>query len=202
MIEGTIPVQKFEIIRDRIGEILTLELNSQIQRIGDTSLNDLSVWIERVIPFANSEFPAISVGFIKSDIVEYNNIDSTYDLEYYIDVHASGQARLEGEQFADGDKDALIRLQRICGLIRSILTHPLYRNFGISPSFVRTHTVESINITDPYNQDGDFTALARITVSVRLVESNTTEDARVGTGNTTNIRLDSTEKGYKFELNN
>lgn len=201
MITTAIPVQRFEEVRNKIGEIITAELSNQATLINDPRLN-ATIWVERMAPFTSDEMPAINVGFISSENIEYSAVHANYECKYYIDVHNRAEAKTENGVVMIGDVESQIVLQRICGIVRSILTHPLYKTLGFADAFIETRNVESVMIADPQSDDSNFISTARIVFMVRLVERNTAESAVLSTGNTTNIRLEMTERGYKFELNN
>jgi len=201
MIEGIIPIQRFEEVRTRIGEILFKEISNQSTLIGDAKLN-AGVWEERFTPFDNDELPAVSVGFVSSENNGYNIVDARYICRYYIDVHNSSKASIVDSKLVIGDLNSQTTLQRICGLIRSILTNSLYNKLEFSDNFIETTNIESIQIADPGVKDGNFITTARIIMSVNLTEKNTVQQASVSTGGTSTIKLELTEKGYKFELNN
>lgn len=59
-INTIIPVQNFELIRDRIALILATEINNQFVLSGNEDIN-CYVWLERSTPFDKIENPIINV---------------------------------------------------------------------------------------------------------------------------------------------
>ena len=59
-IYNIIPVQNFELIRDRIALILATEVNNQFVLSGNEDIN-CDVWLERSTPFDKIENPTINV---------------------------------------------------------------------------------------------------------------------------------------------
>ena len=197
MIATPIPVQAFETVRDQIGTILTAELANQSSLLSDPRLN-ATVWVERFIPFDQSEIPAVNISLIEIENIEYNPISAEYMVRYDIDVFNSAKQ----QRTQEGDVECQQVLQRICGLIRSILTHPRYKTLDLPSGTIGTTKVETIGIADLYSQDGTFSGQARITFMVKILERNTAEDPIPSLGGLTNVRIELTDRGYRYILEN
>ena len=78
-ITQAIPPQAFEIIRNRIGLILAEEIDNQSILTYDPDL-DLTVWVERTVPFDKTELPSVNVSLARGsyDSKTYRETDSTY----------------------------------------------------------------------------------------------------------------------------
>ena len=118
-----IPPQSFEIIRDRIGEILKDEIDNQIV-LGAPAEIASTIFVERTHPVDHSETPLINVLFSDSDYDNDTANDTDGENIYHIDVYA-GAKGMVGES---GDKRGMLRLERILGVIRSILKNPEYQD--------------------------------------------------------------------------
>lgn len=197
LIEEKIQPQNFELIRTRIGEILTLELANQVTLIGDNNLN-ATVWEERFTPFTNDEMPAINVSLDNGTNDQYNPIDDRFDYQYNIDVYTKSK----GTALEIGDLKSQQVLQRLCGIVRAILRDSHYTTLGFSSPIIATRHVSSIQIGQPYDKDGNFMAMARITFIVRAIETNGLQREVEASGYDTEVKLEETEKGYYFTLNN
>jgi hypothetical protein len=186
-----IPEQNFELIRTRIGEILTLELAAQTYAAG------ITVWKERFVPFNANELPAINVRYNSSS---YDNEHLTYsrgDNEYHIDIHS----KENGTDALNGDFRSSIKVERLAGIIRYILSSSEYSCLGFQ-SLIENRRVDSIDIGNIPTQDAMNTIVARVTFKVRAGESCNDLTPVNAEGYTTQVKLDDTDKGYRFVIDN
>ena len=184
-----IPEQNFELIRDKIKDILTDELD------GQTYTQDVSVFSERFIPFDKTELPAINVSF---DSVPYDRHDQKSrhgENQYYIDIVVN-KVHTETEQ---GDVQASLKLQRITGIIAYILSSPEYRFLDFDPGTVQSRWVEGINIGRLQDQDALHTIVSRITFKVRASESVGSLTGVAGEVYSSQVKLDNTDKGHLIQ---
>lgn len=195
-ITSIIPVQMFEIIRDRIAEILASEFANQFILSSDPNIN-ASVWVERFVPFDKTDMPSINVALNRGD---YSNKDMTAvdgAYRYNIDCYASHPDTSTGQ----GDSKASIILQRIIGMCRFILESTQYKTLGYAPPFNCRVAVRSIAIYDPINnQDATHQAQGRIEFTVTAPERSDMLPAVPITGNDTGVKLHTTDKGYVYKL--
>ncbi|MBX2906159.1 MAG: hypothetical protein KF744_08985 [Taibaiella sp.] len=140
-ITAVIPEQRFELCRDRIAEVLYVELNNQYQLRVAAWPTDPTKWhpewrpaaveVERFMPPDESEFPVVVVSCAKGSI---SNKDyggervGTY--QYYVDVY-TGAASQQG---SEGDTLAALSLERLLAMISAILDNPLYATLGFEPA--------------------------------------------------------------------
>ena len=74
MINTLIGQQKFELIRDRIAEILSTEIANQATIEGhDLWTENIFVWLERTAPFDKSELPCINVSMSSGEFDNYKS---------------------------------------------------------------------------------------------------------------------------------
>lgn len=197
LITGTIPTQGFELVRDRIGAILLLELTYQqtIQSLTE----ELNIFSERSVPADSSDELYINVLLGGAEYGQMTQKDAQGRTLFFIDIYTSA----EETDMALGSFISAQRLQKYAGMCMYIFRSPYYKTMaGMAPKIGGTY-VESLSLLDPHQkEDTDFTRFGRIQLAVRIQE-----DTEVWPGvpleiNNTTVKLDSTEKGYKFVFNN
>jgi len=197
-IDYEITEQRFESIRNRIAFILADELSEQSIITGNT-LFDAIVWIERFIPFDKIELPAINVYFKNVNYDENTPITSKGTNFYNIDVIVSGK----DSDTSGGDKIAVLKLQKLLGVLRFILENPNYLTLDFSENFIYTTKVSDINISQPSsNQDGTHTVSGQLTFEVTAEELNGDIQPIAGEIYTSQQKIGTSEKGYFIQINN
>jgi hypothetical protein len=168
-INNIISSQAFEVIRDRIGAILAIELDNQAILSYDPDLENLNIYIERKNPFDKTELSAINVCFIGGPYDNKNygsSIRATYS--YTIDCHT--MANTNSEQ--DGDERSSIKCQKLLGKCRYILENPVYKTLDFNPPFVFRVYCTRIDIADQiFKQDAVATSMGRIIFNVEVTEN-------------------------------
>lgn len=197
-INTIISTRNFELIRDRIAQILAVELANQKSLTGDT-LFDSTVWLERFIPFDQTEMPAINVYFSDASYDNLTPISSKGRNSFYIDVHMKDKHTAG----IDGDKGAALKLHRLIGVIMAILEDPYYVMLDFSPGTIQHTEVSEIKIGQPTSQQ-DSTQLitGRITFVVNANENTRELSAIDADKYSTSVRLGETEKGFYYETIN
>jgi len=194
-----ITAQRFELIRDRIAEIITDELNGQFI-ITSNSLFSAKVWLERFIPFDKTELPAVNIYFNGSNFDSQTPISSKSNNNYNIECSVSAK---DTDSDA-GDILANKKCHKLIGAIRYILENPNYLELDFTnPRFVFSTIVNNINISQPTNNsDGTFSVSAQIIFNVVSEELNGELSAIEAEKYTTTMKLNETEKGFYYELIN
>lgn len=198
IIKNTIPKQNFEKALFSIGEILFVELTNQqkIQRL----TNDLRVYNSRIVPFSDEEEVMVNVTY--AGIVDIQNRGfgaSEGENVYYVDVSCSAQET----KTVNGGYKAQMQLNKYLGMIRFILDSPLYIYLGLDPGVVSYKGVSKIQIYDvPFKGDSSFIKEGRLTFIAKVNECNEYEEGVEIEGNDTEVKLDLTDKGYKYKFNN
>lgn len=195
LINGIIPNQNFEIVRDRIAEILATEFSSQFILTSNSDF-DLDVWLERFIPFDKEELPAINVGLATGTFSGHDQkkTDGTYT--YFIDAYAKADSS-ENDQ---GDTKANIKLQRLLGMIRAMLENPRYKTLGFDPPSIFNRHCESLSIADPGKQDATSSVMGRITFLVKVPETVELINPVLLGRMDTRVKLHETDRGYFYAL--
>lgn len=194
LIKNIIPKQNFEEVNERIPAILKLELENQkqLQNFSDP----VNVYNERLDNFSQSEVLMINTMFDGSNDSETGQKSSQGNVKYFIDIYSTGKS----EEGKDGGKDSASRLHKFIGMCKYILSFSDYKTLGFEPGAVGGVYIESVQIANLENTSSAYDTMGRITLSVRL-----REDTPLSTGTAmkealSGVKLDLTEKGYKYEL--
>ncbi len=197
-ITTAIPAQAFEVVRDRIAEILIDELENQVAKFYKEELN-AKVHIERFIPFDDSELPIVNVGLARGDFDNQTTIDSDGTYRYNIDCYHSAKSTKD----VQGDTLANIRLQTLVGACRAILESSQYIRLNFPPPFIMNRQFENIAIAEPPDKkDTISVVMARLTFTVRVPENVDVTSANLIAGFDTQVKLALTEKGYIYSGDN
>jgi len=192
VIVNGIPPQSFELVRDQIGAILTVEIENQFFKTGNYDLEDLIVWRERLIHFDYTELDAINVMFAGGPFSNQDTrqTDGTYN--YYVDVYVRSKAR-DNES---PDTRAMIKLHRLMGICRAILMDARYKTLGFEPPFVMHREISQIVIGDPQKMDSTTSVFGRLVISVRVNEIVDLINPPQIKDFLTQVSLELTENGY------
>jgi len=180
-----IPIQNFEIIRDRIVEILQDELTNQFVNESDLSLKNIKVYSERSIDFDKTELPAISVDFDAMNLDSTEPEDPQNELIFNIIVNTNAKSSVG----IRGDEKAKKEAQKLIGMCRYILQSPYnYRlRFDFGNSIVRYVQVTVLQaIQAQAADDGLHTSAAYLTLKVGSYENNGALVPFASTGTDTN----------------
>ncbi|MGB0881421.1 MAG: hypothetical protein ACPGSO_00600 [Vicingaceae bacterium] len=198
LINKEIQEQSFELIRDRIAEILSIEITNQYNLFNNEDLN-LKVWLERNTPFNHSELPSINVS-LSEGIFDQNTTtrsDGTYT--YFIDVYHKGKTDENESGYLKSNRSN----QRVLGVVRYILEDPQYKRLGFAPGFIGGRNVRNFQISEPTNsQDSTSITMSRIVFEVRSTEVEELLDAEIIKSAITSLTLNETDEGYYYEYDN
>ena len=136
VISTAIAPSNYELIRDRIAEILGVEFT--LQKVNNWIPANLcpKVCTERFIDIDESEFPVINVRLFRGTYLDENGAQTqdssghrigTYT--YYLDVYTGSGT----SETAFGDEIATKNLQRIIGIAMAILEDTRYATLGFDP---------------------------------------------------------------------
>ena len=196
-INSIIPTRSFELIRDRIGEIIADEMLHQFAISYDEDL-DLTVWVERSTPFDKTELPAVNVSFAEDEFSNFKQGVKDGTCVYEVDVYTRSKTTND----IGGDKSSTLKLHKIIGKIDAILSNSQYKTLGFTPGFIGHTSVSSIKIVDPrQNRDAEFTKMGRLLFTVRCVEETKYITPTIAAGFDTQVKLYETDLGYKYVYN-
>lgn len=192
LINSTIETQAFELIRDRIADILIDEIQGQADLGNDIGLK--SLYTERHVPVDHVKLPAIAISM---DRVSYDNksrksVDGEYT--YFIDV-IDKSATTATEH---GDTKASKRIQKIVGIIRMILYSPVYETLGFEKPFISRHAITEISFGTFQDKDQENVQMARISFVVRAAEGVKFIEPTLLYEYTTSVRIGDSDSGYVF----
>ena len=198
LINNEIPVQIFELIRDRIAEILSIEILNQYTLFGNEDLN-LKVWLERNVPFNHSECPAINVSLAEGIFDQNTTTRSDGTYTYYVDVYHKGKSdEIEGGYLKSNRSN-----QRVLGVVRYILEDPQYKRLGFQAPSIGGRNIRNFQISEASNnQDSTSITMSRLTFEVRCPEIEELLDANIISSAITSLTLNESDNGYFYEYDN
>lgn len=199
-INTLIPVQSFEIIRDKIALILGEELPNQATLAANPKL-DATVYVERYSPPNSSELseaPIVNVLLGQGDYSNQDVTQSTGTYLYFIDIYTKAKAN-EDE---GGDTRAIISLQKILGVCRGILEATQYLTLGFTFPFVMGRKINSIQIAAPSDPGADSLVRGRLILEVKVPEYQEQVTANLIDGSDTSVHIEESPQGYLWVVDN
>ena len=199
-ITGKIEKKNFELIRDRIGSILTAEIANQatIQVNPQTIelLQSVKVFGERFNPFDESELPAINVFTFSGqfDNKHQTNVDGLY--RYFIDFIGGMAANQDGT----GTPYSSFKMQRLIGIVHHILESNQWMTLGFdSPRIIHRTLVNSFQRTqEEHTQDSGNLLMYRMVFDVKSSECSIQNDSVPLNESVTDVRIDETDLGLQY----
>ena len=203
IISESIGTQGFELVANRIGEILLEEISNQ--QVIQSFDENVEIYLERQEPFDKSEDIMISVDYKMADYEGYTQRDSQSDCMYNIDIFVCGM----GVGDIPASTIAKNKLYRYLGLIRYILSSGKYNTLGFPRGLIGGKYIKKIIVDNDYsnhakhgNLDGSYIRFARVYFSVRVQENQELWNGVALQGNTTNITVNETSLGSQLIYNN
>lgn len=194
---GSIPKQNFELIRDKIGEILLIELQNQKVLQGFSEL--INIYSERTQPIQNNELLTININLESGNFSSKSQRESTGKLMFNIDIYTSGTSTSD----IDGSVDSAFRMHRYLGMIRYILNYTGYKTLDMPLGIIGGTETENFFIMESdLKQDSSYIKMARLQFSVRAVENQPLEQGVPLLENESKVLLHETELGYLFKFKN
>jgi hypothetical protein len=194
IIKAIIPAQSFEILRDRICEILTDEISNQYTLTQDENLK-LKVWRERTIPFDQTELPAVNVMLVRGESENKNAPSVNVTYTFYIECHAKSKTTSSER----GDTNASIRNHQITGVVRAILDDAQYKTLGFNPPFIGKKRVLSIDFANAETTTEMLSiAPSRLAFQVTVPETVAMKDISLIAGYQSKLKLNDSEKGFYY----
>lgn len=203
IITETIGPQGFEIVANRIAEILAEEIQNQItiQNLDDNA----EIFLERIEPFDKSEDVMISVALREDDFDGYTSRDVQGGTMYFIDLFCSGY----GDGYIAPSIVSANKMYRFAGFIRHILSSGKIPTLGFPPGLIGGKYIKKFMVDTDYsnfgnhsNYDGAYIRFCRFIYIVRIQENQPLWEGIPLQGNTTNITYENTQKGTQLIFNN
>jgi len=168
LITYAIPTQRFETIRDAIGGIIAVELAGQKSITGEIIFN-AGVFVERFIPFDNTELPSVNIYFESVNFSNNDHTSQTGDINYIIEVTTSGV----NSSTTRADVQACKNCQKLMGKIRAILSAGEYRFLGLTQGIIQNKSIISIKMGQPTaNHDSISSVSGQLILKVKANEIN------------------------------
>ncbi len=186
--------QSFELIRDRIAEILIEELENQVTRFHLSEIY-AEFFIERVVPIDKSEMSVINLSFAGGNLQSENIKDGTTPYTYNVDVYTNSKTNIEKH----ADNRAAVRCQKILGVCRSILKNPVYKTLAFIPgTIISGVSVSQISIADAKMQDANSAYMGRLSVIVKAIETTSYIIPNNIEGYSAKLKIEDGNTGYKY----
>lgn len=190
-----IPKQGFEVVRDLIGAVLKTELENQKTLKGFTE--PLNIYTGRSTPFQHSEILMINVLLDSANYSQIHEKGAHGGTNYFVDIYTSAKESTEN----NGGFNSSVRRDTFLGMSRFILQDHHYKTLGLPNGLIMGTYVEGFENFEPANaQDTAFVKMARLVYNVRINESQTLWGGVTLASAFTDVKLDETNKGYKYEL--
>ncbi len=205
MIEGLIQRRGFELVRDRIGQILVSEFENQLSisdQLPDSDADKLPfiepiTYVERFRRIDSNEVsvkPLVNVMNSTGDYDSKSMADSDAEHTYFIDAYLTKKG-------VDGSK-ALFNLQRLLGLIRGVLSNPEYRTLLFPPGLIQSVRCNNIAIRQPEQETTDNAVMGRVNFVVKFTQDENLKTPEQWVDSAiTNVTLGETSEGYIYEYN-
>lgn len=199
LITKVIPKQNFELVHDRIGEILTIELDNQAIIGYDPDL-EVDIYKERSVPFQPAELPSVNVMISHAIYDRQTQVHSDGVVRYLIECTFNAESTdADDENDRRGDTISMAKCQHLLGVIRAILEDPKYKTLAFPAPFIERRWVEDMYFMKRPIQDANTTSQGRLTFAVRFPEYPV-ELAKTYLleSNETTVKLEQTDKGYMW----
>lgn len=195
-----IPPAAFELIRDRITEILIEEFNYQDSLIVDADQRlNTSIYSERNVSFDKEDMPAINVMLTGGSFDNKNSRNANGSYPFNIDLYASAIS----SQSEGGDYKSNLKLQRMIAWCRAILENPEYDTLGFQRGTIVVRVgFSGFQIADPPKNDTENQTFCRMVFEVLANEVVELRPANLIDGYETKIKIDNTNRGYQYKGGN
>lgn len=190
-INHIIQPRAFEIIRDRIGEILTEELANQFTTYSVAEAKAV-VTVEGDKIYDDAELSTIIVALNEDDFDSEHAGSARGQMQFNVDVFC----RAKSTDAVDGAVRASFKLQRLAGLCYAILMDGHYLTLGFAPPFISNRSVKKLKLGDPSEKDSLCSIMGRITVIVTATETTELFTPTLIAGYHTTVTLGNT--GYLY----
>lgn len=190
----------FEIIRNRIAEILTDEIAEQAALTSDLDFLNTEVFISSGGPEDMENLSRINVSLLNGNFG--NDSRKSYDGKvkasylYAIDVYTNASNTKDSA----ADYLATVKCEKLIGLCFAILDNPIYRSLGYdAKSFIERVKCNDFNFRSKNKVDSLNTEMGRLVFEVQADETVDLLTASVLSEFETKLTLDVSDKGYFYK---
>jgi len=193
-----VTTRSFELIRDRIAEILANELPNQATLHVDANLN-APVFIDRIVPLHDEELPLVNVLMASGTYNSFTQTKQDGTYTFNVDIYVGSAS----SSIEDADVLSMRKLQKLSGVIQGILMHPNYVTLGFARPFIEHREVANISTGIPNNNlDASSVTQARLELVVRVPETSVPMVPNDIEGWQTQVFMGLTDKGYIYSGDN
>lgn len=202
LITEIIPDQPFQIIQNRVGEILLEEITAQhaLQSLESS----FELFVERIHPYDVSEDVVITLACREQDNQEYTQQSSQGQNLYFIDIFCGG---IESENRSLSE-DVRLKLFKYVGIVKYILNSGKYPTLGFPRGLIANKHVKKVTFDTDYsnwgnhsNYDGSGIRFCRILFLVTAREETELWQGIPLQGNDS-VVYTGTNKGTQLTFNN
>lgn len=195
-ISSVIGPQNYELIRNRIAEILIDEIEGQKFLGNDIGLKVL--YIENHLPVNHTNLPCIVISTSKGTYKNKSqkSIDGNYD--FFIDIIQKSKSTDDD----NADKLSAVYVQKVIGIIRTILESPMYNTLGFEKPFSCRSIVSGIEFGTMKDVDEKNVQLGRLTYNIDVPETMKFIQPVLIYEFVTSVKLDDSNSGYVFSGQN
>lgn len=186
--------QSYELIRNRIGEILIDELAAQTTLGNQYTNADVTVEGLNVVDATETSVVKISLADGEFSNEHAGSSDGVY--LFNIDCFCKSKSSIG----VDGNFKAAEKTQALMGIIRYILKDPQYRTLGFNPGFIGGCTVQSIKIGEAEQKDLFNVVGGRLVFKVKALEINGLLNATLMNHYQTSVTLGTSAQGYTYNI--
>jgi hypothetical protein len=197
-INKEIPIQSFELIRNRLAAILAEEIPAQYMFSSDPALNVEGVFIERTEGTPAERGITLNIIFDGTEPDERTSRTLKTRMKFLVVATVFGTATATDR----GDKDASIKLGRLLGVVRHILSHGVYRTLAFTKPFIETTNAQEITVGKPQQKDLQWGVQGAVMVKVDAIDAPEYDARTLIQEYSTQVKLDETENGYLFSGTN
>jgi len=198
VIVNPIGPRAFELIRDRVGEILIEELSNQSAISYNENL-DATVYIERSIAFTPAEMPCVNVTLSRGEFDNATILKKVGTYNYNIDCFTRSVTTDE----QDGDALSMFKLHQLMGVIDAILSDTKYLTLGFVPPFISGVAVNELSIAEPKRtEDSHSVMMGRLSLVVMVPENVELLEGVLIDGFDTQVKIGETEQGFIYSGDN
>lgn len=202
LITEIIPDQPFQIIQNKIGEILLEEITAQhaLQSLESS----FELFVERIHPYDVSEDVVITLACREQDNQEYTQQSSHGQNLYFIDIFCGG---IESSNRSLSE-DVRLKLFKYVGIVKYILNSGKYPTLGFARGLIGNKHVKKVTFDTDYsnwgnhsNYDGSGIRFCRILFLVTAREETELWQGIPLQGNDS-VVYTGTNKGTQLTFNN
>ena len=198
-LDYTIPESNFEAIRDRIAIILKEEMDNQSLLHGSDPDYTANFYTERFSPVGKEEGNVIVVDIEGGPLDNQTPKSQSLEFIYNIDIYTNSKETSSNT----GYYNSAVKLHRLTGLVRHIIQSPYYDRLDFPDGIIERRSINKIQFARVNDeQDGSFSRMGRLTLTVRAYEQSNEITPLTTSGYDTIIKIEETDKGFKLIYNN